>query len=217
MTALTSFCAKYAYPVCRTLLGPVLQAPGTGNSGTSPGPVVLPSLFPAPFTPGWPWQLCIQSVRLPAASLMMPPCNEPGILFHPLLPFPPRLPLFCCPLPRSSSNRVTLLPYEGRGPGARHAGSNAGVSVQASVLPPPAPTGRAGSRHSGVGAGWVPGPVPERPATAQLMPLSLLPGLSSLPWACASCHPVNLPKARVSVFHAGCLGEGREEAGGPCS
>lgn len=38
MTALTAFCAKYAYPVCRALLGPVLQAPGTGNSGTSPGP-----------------------------------------------------------------------------------------------------------------------------------------------------------------------------------
>ncbi|XP_062953346.1 Fanconi anemia group E protein isoform X4 [Cynocephalus volans] len=30
MTALTSFCAKYTYPVCRALLGPVLQAPGTG-------------------------------------------------------------------------------------------------------------------------------------------------------------------------------------------
>ncbi|KAF5929631.1 hypothetical protein HPG69_002352 [Diceros bicornis minor] len=29
-TALTTFCAKYTYPVCRVLLGPVLQAPGTG-------------------------------------------------------------------------------------------------------------------------------------------------------------------------------------------
>ncbi|KAF0884489.1 FANCE protein, partial [Crocuta crocuta] len=34
LTALTSFCAKYAYPVCRTLLGPVLQAPGTGPAQT---------------------------------------------------------------------------------------------------------------------------------------------------------------------------------------
>ncbi|XP_073740863.1 Fanconi anemia group E protein isoform X2 [Callorhinus ursinus] len=34
MTALTSFCAKYAYPVCRALLGPVLQAPGTGPAQT---------------------------------------------------------------------------------------------------------------------------------------------------------------------------------------
>ncbi|XP_047716651.1 Fanconi anemia group E protein isoform X1 [Prionailurus viverrinus] len=34
VTALTSFCAKYAYPVCRTLLGPVLQAPGTGPAQT---------------------------------------------------------------------------------------------------------------------------------------------------------------------------------------
>ncbi|XP_029800242.1 Fanconi anemia group E protein [Suricata suricatta] len=34
MTALTSFCAKYAYPVCRTLLGPVLQTPGTGPAQT---------------------------------------------------------------------------------------------------------------------------------------------------------------------------------------
>uniref|UniRef100_G3UIU5 Fanconi Anaemia group E protein C-terminal domain-containing protein n=1 Tax=Loxodonta africana TaxID=9785 RepID=G3UIU5_LOXAF len=29
-TALISFCAKYTYPVCRALLGPVLEAPGTG-------------------------------------------------------------------------------------------------------------------------------------------------------------------------------------------
>lgn len=29
-TALTSFCAKYTYPVCRALVGPVLQAPETG-------------------------------------------------------------------------------------------------------------------------------------------------------------------------------------------
>lgn len=29
-TALTSFCAKYTYPVCRALIGPVLQAPETG-------------------------------------------------------------------------------------------------------------------------------------------------------------------------------------------
>ncbi|XP_023580547.1 Fanconi anemia group E protein [Trichechus manatus latirostris] len=34
MTALTSFCAKYTYPVCRALLGPVLQAPGTGPAQT---------------------------------------------------------------------------------------------------------------------------------------------------------------------------------------
>uniref|UniRef100_A0A8C0SVD0 FA complementation group E n=1 Tax=Canis lupus familiaris TaxID=9615 RepID=A0A8C0SVD0_CANLF len=34
MTALTAFCAKYAYPVCRALLGPVLQAPGTGPAQT---------------------------------------------------------------------------------------------------------------------------------------------------------------------------------------
>uniref|UniRef100_A0A452RGE3 Fanconi Anaemia group E protein C-terminal domain-containing protein n=1 Tax=Ursus americanus TaxID=9643 RepID=A0A452RGE3_URSAM len=34
MTALTSFCAKYAYPVCRALLGPVLQAPGIGPAQT---------------------------------------------------------------------------------------------------------------------------------------------------------------------------------------
>ncbi|KAI5939141.1 Fanconi anemia group E protein isoform X2 [Manis javanica] len=33
-TALTSFCAKYTYPVCRALLGPVLQAPGTGPAQT---------------------------------------------------------------------------------------------------------------------------------------------------------------------------------------
>ncbi|XP_059034515.1 Fanconi anemia group E protein isoform X1 [Mustela lutreola] len=32
--ALTSFCAKYAYPVCRALLGPVLQAPETGPAQT---------------------------------------------------------------------------------------------------------------------------------------------------------------------------------------
>ncbi|XP_075411638.1 Fanconi anemia group E protein isoform X1 [Tenrec ecaudatus] len=30
--ALTSFCAKYAYPVCRALLLPVLQAPGPGSA-----------------------------------------------------------------------------------------------------------------------------------------------------------------------------------------
>nr|XP_055186641.1 Fanconi anemia group E protein isoform X1 [Nyctereutes procyonoides] len=34
MTALTAFCAKYAYPVCRALLVPVLQAPGTGPAQT---------------------------------------------------------------------------------------------------------------------------------------------------------------------------------------
>ncbi|KAK2499091.1 hypothetical protein MC885_002126, partial [Smutsia gigantea] len=33
-TALTSFCAKYTYSVCRALLGPVLQAPGTGPAQT---------------------------------------------------------------------------------------------------------------------------------------------------------------------------------------
>ncbi|KAM6185377.1 Fanconi anemia group E protein [Rhynchocyon petersi] len=33
-TALISFCAKYTYPVCRTLLGPVLQAPGIGPAQT---------------------------------------------------------------------------------------------------------------------------------------------------------------------------------------
>ncbi|XP_037699979.1 Fanconi anemia group E protein isoform X2 [Choloepus didactylus] len=33
-TALTAFCAKYTYPVCRALLGPVLQAPGTGPPQT---------------------------------------------------------------------------------------------------------------------------------------------------------------------------------------
>ncbi|XP_003789174.1 Fanconi anemia group E protein [Otolemur garnettii] len=33
-TALTSFCAKYTYPVCRALLGPVLQAPDTGPAQT---------------------------------------------------------------------------------------------------------------------------------------------------------------------------------------
>ncbi|XP_045399531.1 Fanconi anemia group E protein isoform X4 [Lemur catta] len=33
-TALTSFCAKYTHPVCRALLGPVLQAPGTGPAQT---------------------------------------------------------------------------------------------------------------------------------------------------------------------------------------
>ncbi|XP_039321316.1 Fanconi anemia group E protein isoform X7 [Saimiri boliviensis] len=33
-TALTSFCAKYTYPVCRALLDPVLQAPGTGPAQT---------------------------------------------------------------------------------------------------------------------------------------------------------------------------------------
>uniref|UniRef100_A0A452RGF9 Fanconi Anaemia group E protein C-terminal domain-containing protein n=1 Tax=Ursus americanus TaxID=9643 RepID=A0A452RGF9_URSAM len=43
----------------------------------------------------------------------------------------------CCSLSRSSSNRVTVLPYEGRGPGARHTDSNAGVSGQASILPYP--------------------------------------------------------------------------------
>ncbi|XP_042636691.1 Fanconi anemia group E protein [Orycteropus afer afer] len=34
MTALTSFCAKYTYPVCKALLGPVLQAPGIGPAQT---------------------------------------------------------------------------------------------------------------------------------------------------------------------------------------
>ncbi|XP_012582384.1 PREDICTED: Fanconi anemia group E protein [Condylura cristata] len=34
MTALTSFCAKYTYPFCRALLGPVLQAPGIGPAQT---------------------------------------------------------------------------------------------------------------------------------------------------------------------------------------
>uniref|UniRef100_A0A8C8ZAQ4 FA complementation group E n=1 Tax=Prolemur simus TaxID=1328070 RepID=A0A8C8ZAQ4_PROSS len=34
MTALTSFCAKYTHPVCTALLGPVLQAPGTGPAQT---------------------------------------------------------------------------------------------------------------------------------------------------------------------------------------
>ncbi|XP_006882245.1 PREDICTED: Fanconi anemia group E protein [Elephantulus edwardii] len=33
-TALTSFCAKYTYPVCRTLVGPMLQAPGLGPAQT---------------------------------------------------------------------------------------------------------------------------------------------------------------------------------------
>ncbi|XP_021568568.1 Fanconi anemia group E protein [Carlito syrichta] len=33
-TALTSFCAKYTYPVCRALLGPVLQAAGPGPAQT---------------------------------------------------------------------------------------------------------------------------------------------------------------------------------------
>ncbi|NIG58818.1 Fanconi anemia group E protein [Pontoporia blainvillei] len=33
-TALTSFCTKYTYAVCRALLGPVLQAPGTGPAQT---------------------------------------------------------------------------------------------------------------------------------------------------------------------------------------
>ncbi|XP_053459690.1 Fanconi anemia group E protein isoform X8 [Nycticebus coucang] len=33
-TALTSFCAKYTYPVCRALLGPVLLAPDTGPAQT---------------------------------------------------------------------------------------------------------------------------------------------------------------------------------------
>ncbi|XP_050643625.1 Fanconi anemia group E protein isoform X1 [Macaca thibetana thibetana] len=33
-TALTSFCAKYTYPVCRALLDPVLQAQGTGPAQT---------------------------------------------------------------------------------------------------------------------------------------------------------------------------------------
>ncbi|XP_035151318.1 Fanconi anemia group E protein isoform X4 [Callithrix jacchus] len=33
-TALTSFCAKYTYPVCRALLDPLLQAPGTGPAQT---------------------------------------------------------------------------------------------------------------------------------------------------------------------------------------
>ncbi|XP_012602397.2 Fanconi anemia group E protein [Microcebus murinus] len=33
-TALTSFCAKYTHPVCTALLGPVLQAPGTGPAQT---------------------------------------------------------------------------------------------------------------------------------------------------------------------------------------
>ncbi|XP_006860623.1 PREDICTED: Fanconi anemia group E protein [Chrysochloris asiatica] len=33
-TALTTFCAKYTYPVCRALVGPVLQAPGTGPAQT---------------------------------------------------------------------------------------------------------------------------------------------------------------------------------------
>ncbi|XP_073938458.1 Fanconi anemia group E protein isoform X3 [Castor canadensis] len=32
--ALTSFCAKYTFPVCRALLTPVLQAPGTGPAQT---------------------------------------------------------------------------------------------------------------------------------------------------------------------------------------
>uniref|UniRef100_A0A8C9E709 FA complementation group E n=1 Tax=Phocoena sinus TaxID=42100 RepID=A0A8C9E709_PHOSS len=33
-TALTSFCTKYTYAVCRALLGPVLQAPGIGPAQT---------------------------------------------------------------------------------------------------------------------------------------------------------------------------------------
>ncbi|XP_011371830.1 Fanconi anemia group E protein isoform X1 [Pteropus vampyrus] len=33
-TALTSFCAKYTYPVCRALLGPMLWAPETGPAQT---------------------------------------------------------------------------------------------------------------------------------------------------------------------------------------
>lgn len=33
-TALTSFCAKYTYPVCRALLVPMLQAPGIGPAQT---------------------------------------------------------------------------------------------------------------------------------------------------------------------------------------
>lgn len=33
-TSLTSFCAKYTYPACRALLGPVLRAPETGPAQT---------------------------------------------------------------------------------------------------------------------------------------------------------------------------------------
>uniref|UniRef100_A0A8C5LCC9 Fanconi Anaemia group E protein C-terminal domain-containing protein n=1 Tax=Jaculus jaculus TaxID=51337 RepID=A0A8C5LCC9_JACJA len=33
-TAFISFCAKYTYPFCRALLGPLLQAPGVGSAQT---------------------------------------------------------------------------------------------------------------------------------------------------------------------------------------
>nr|KAF6505094.1 FA complementation group E [Rousettus aegyptiacus] len=42
-TALTSFCAKYTYPVCRALLGPVLWAPETDNRDPEAGPGHSPS------------------------------------------------------------------------------------------------------------------------------------------------------------------------------
>ncbi|XP_036871017.1 Fanconi anemia group E protein isoform X4 [Manis javanica] len=47
-TALTSFCAKYTYPVCRALLGPVLQAPGTGETSPRPFSSALSSQHPSP-------------------------------------------------------------------------------------------------------------------------------------------------------------------------
>lgn len=99
MTALTSFCAKYAYPVCRALLGPVLQAPGIGNSGTSPRPGSCALSVPSTLHFRGPWKLCIQSVKIPCFLTMPPPHKEPGILFHPLLPFVPRPPRSAVPYP----------------------------------------------------------------------------------------------------------------------
>lgn len=163
----------------------MLQAPETGNSGTSLHPRVAPA----------------KDGDLTSKTFYSPdnaPYNELSFLFptspHLSCHFP-QTSLLCCPLPRFSSNRVTVSPYEGRGPGSRHAGSNAGVSVQASVLPslPPSPPAMH-SWHSGVGAGWAPGPVPER----QKWPLSLLfpePGLCLPTWTHATYHPMHLLKS----------------------
>ena len=106
------------------------------------GPVALPALFAAPFTsPGWSWQeLGIQGVKIPVASMTLPPVMSWAFCSLPAPSSPAvfsQTSLICCRPLRSSSNRVTVLPYKGQGPGARRAGSNAGVSDRHPCWPHP--------------------------------------------------------------------------------
>lgn len=82
----------------------------------------------------------IQGVKIPVASLTLLPVMTRAFCSLPAPSSPaifPQTSLICCHPPRSSSNRVTVLPYKGQGPGARCAGSNAGVSDRSPCWPHP--------------------------------------------------------------------------------